>query len=229
MIASAADLSRDFLVEQIVREALDKAERVSLPKQCSSPVVTAVHFTGVLKKRRETTLKDVHGNTQKLSVLTPKEASELQAYVNSDESLAHGFSEDGCEQRAIEIARILRTQGVSAGVISAFPGGFQQSGSFRTDFPGEVPGVVWQHHIAPTIAVQEGGRIVIKVIDPALSKTPLTKAEWTKQLQERSSADDSVDLYLSTGNYPENAVEKANAQLRIYREAQKKRDALPAN
>ena len=229
MIAKAAEPSHDFLVEQLVREALDKAEHVNLQKQCSSPVVTAPHFTDLLKKRRETVLKDAHGNTQKLSILTPKEASELQAYVNGDQSLAHGFTEDGCEQRAIEITRILRTQGIQAVVISAFPGGFQESGSFSTDFPGEVPGVVWRHHIAPTIAVQEGGRVVIKVIDPALSKSPLTKAQWTQLLQKRSSVDDPVDLYVSTGNYSEDAVEKANAQLRIYGEAQKKREAIPAN
>lgn len=213
-------------VRVLASEAIAKAVEASPSHNaCTLPVVEPLQFENLTKRRSILTVLDREQNKQRLSVLSPKEANDIQTYLSAQDRLAFGFTESGCVQRALEVNRILRTQGIEAGMIQAFNDSEAEGEGFRVDSPPAPAGTVWKFHTAAVIAVIEKGKSVIRVIDPGLSSKLLTKSEWLKELQRRSTNDSKVesDFMSLKSEYTDANLERANLTLKIFREAEHRR------
>lgn len=224
--------AENAFVQVLAKEAIDKAVHVTLSNtKCELPIIKALDFTKLTKKRTEIAVLDREGNKQSLSVLTSAEARQLQSYIASQDHLAFGFTESGCVQRAVEIHRILHTQGIEAGIIQAFDDSFGDGEGMRLDSPPAPAGSVWKFHTAATIGVVEKGIAVVKVLDPSLSPKLLSRAEWLRELQKRSTNDSKIlsDYVPLADETTPSREARANLTLRIFGEAQKRREEFLKN
>lgn len=124
-----------------------------------------------------------------LRTVTPQRAQELFEKLSSCDAQGEPAScipflypDDGCTGRAHEVCRLLMAEGEQ-------PGKVWNYGFLEADTPNHPDcEVCWDWHVAPTLAVEVGGRIELRVIDPALFRTgPVPLATW-KDRQEDPDA-----------------------------------------
>jgi hypothetical protein len=224
--------SENAFVLALAREAIAKG--VNTPtsaNRCELPIIEARDFQTLTKKRPEQSIRDRNGQTQRLSVLSPEEARLLQTYIAAQDHLAFGFTESGCVQRAVEIHRILRTQGIEAGIIQAFGDEFGEGEGIRVDSPPAPAETVWKFHTAAVVMTRENGKSIVRVLDPSLSSKLLTKAEWLRELKKRSTNETPIqaDFASVEEETTPSRVARANLTLKIYGEAQRQREEFLKN
>ena len=216
---------RDRISVYAIQEAIERAQQMNTPaSDCALPQTQPLSIRS--SPSREThVIKDMDGHPNPLSVFTEKEADEIQAYIGSQQHLAHEFIEAGCTQRAVEINRLLKAHGFQAGIIQAF-GAFSGEGEgFRVDSPPAEPGTVWKFHTAAMIAVRVKGKIELRVIDRALSTKSMTKEKWLIELKRRSTTDDKIESNVMAldREMTDANIRRATQTLQIYRETLNKR------
>lgn len=216
---------RDRVSLDVVQTAIDRALSMETPPvNCSLPAVSPLPLASMGKRARHI-VDDQNGKPNPLTVFTEKEADEIQTYIAAQDHLAHDFIEAGCWQRAIEINRLLISQGFQTGIIQAFADFRGEGEGFRVDSPPANPDTVWKMHTAALIAVRVKGKVELRVIDYALSKKSISKDKWLAELKRRRTNDDKVhwNLMALDQEMTDVNIRRANQTLRIYRDALLKR------
>jgi hypothetical protein len=108
--------------------------------------------------------------------LSFKEAEDIFNKVASRKDMPWKWS-DGCYARAHVITNELAYQGIEVDKIWV-TSNIQNPNTNRT----------WNFHVAPIIYVEENGKTVRYVIDPAVASKPVTEIEWLNLLRNSNSS-----------------------------------------
>lgn len=120
----------------------------------------------------------------------PKSVTEAEAQTLFDELAAHkeipfDYPPDCCYARASAMGDLLAAKGVEAKKVWTYGELHPMKGADPVRFPPTVgDAVVWGYHVAPTIPVKGADGVVRDmVMDPSLSKKPLTIDEWNNLMR----------------------------------------------
>ncbi|PIK16405.1 protein-glutamine glutaminase family protein [Halobacteriovorax sp. JY17] len=102
-------------------------------------------------------------------------AQELLDQALNRSDIPWSYTYDGCYARAHLMARMFEAEGIH--VDKAW-----LRGSLR--IPGQPKGMNWGYHVAPLVYVKgENGEVQEMIIDPSISKKPITPKEWAKTME----------------------------------------------
>lgn len=136
---------------------------------------------------RVTMLKTKDDSEFPVSVITPCEVELYFANVAAAPNIPFGYPEDGCYARAHEMSRRLERQGVTTGKVFV-------EGNLRVETKNSPKGYVeWTYHVAPVVAVDYNGTVVVDVLDPSIFNHAVTVDEWIAiQTRHQGASRDSV-------------------------------------
>lgn len=124
---------------------------------------------------KEAKLFSKENNQQiKLSVISKKRLHEIFKTLSNDEDNSFNFPMDGCFARAHRMAQVMDEMGVISG--KAFLEGHLIA---ETKY-GE--NAQWGYHVASVVLVEENGKQVPYIIDPAILDRPVTHQEWKNKM-----------------------------------------------
>ena len=152
-------------------------------------IPTAIEKSPIDRTIHEGNIKDSHGNSIKISVISLEYARELFNEMSSQECIPFGYPEGGCYARAHKMSRLLEDKGVISGKVWI-------KGNLRVDtLKGPKDYVEWGFHVAPIVKVKNGEKEEVYVIDPSVSSAPVSIDEWPNiQTQHRLGRIDSVQI-----------------------------------
>ena len=132
------------------------------------------------------------------SPANPLSEAEAQALFDELAKLDYipfDYPRDGCYARANEMCRIMEEKGMACGKA------WNYANPNTLSVPGTPFGdITWGYHVAPIINVRDAnGKVEPHVIDPSLSKKPISTEDWQK-LQagpggQRLETTDSQPMY----------------------------------
>jgi hypothetical protein len=140
---------------------------------------------------------------------------ELTTDLGGLHEIPFGYIVDGCYARAHIMNEILGDHGLANGKIFLF-GHLSARNSL---FPR---GVHWGYHVAPLVPVDDGAGVELRVVDPAIDKTPLLPETWMRTIDPARSAVEvrvvDRNQYYPRGRYPtfDESLDSARATLRRY-------------
>lgn len=127
------------------------------------------------------------GKPFKISLLTEEQASQIFKAMAEQEGIPFCYPEDGCYARAHKMTQLLDKKGVIAGKVFL-------EGDLKVETKNSPKGFVeWWYHVAPLVAVKQGKRVEMFVIDPSLGKGPLKLDDWVNlQTSHQGGKKDSL-------------------------------------
>lgn len=110
--------------------------------------------------------------------LTPYQAEWLYDYLSGlGDEIPYEYGNDGCYARADRMAQHMEALGLK--VDKVFVDGYP--GKLRYFPPGEGTPIVWDWHVAPSVAVQGMGSAADPVVlDPSVGRGLMLASEWKK-------------------------------------------------
>ncbi len=116
--------------------------------------------------------------------ISEKEAQKLFDKLKAHTEIPFNYPPDCCYARASAMSDLMAAEGVESNKVWTYgtlvP---MKPDGTPVRFPPAPTGrqVVWSYHVAPTIKVQRAdGSCVDMVMDPSLTKGPVTVGEWNK-------------------------------------------------
>lgn len=106
---------------------------------------------------------------------SPAELSKLTAAFYDSSRIPFEYINDGCYARAHLMCESLRQKGINHSKVFVF-------GSLGAK--NDVQQAKWWYHVAPLVFVQdpESGAVDARVLDPAVSREPMTVADWVQSV-----------------------------------------------
>lgn len=118
-------------------------------------------------------IQGVNGKTFSVSVLSEVDAKKIFNKLATQKHIAYKYTQDGCNPRAHEMARIMDNEGIVSGKMFA---------EGRLVVPGSPSATYF--HVAPFILVNRNGKIQQMVLDPSVFKEPVSVDKWSKSLTQ---------------------------------------------
>ena len=120
--------------------------------------------------------------------ITPERAQEVFDALAANPDIPFDYPPDCCYARATEMARMMDQMGVESGKVWTYasPRGALVPMASRNQPVRFPPGrrgqqVKWGYHVAPTVdVIQPDGSVQKMVMDPSLTRGPVTIAEWNR-------------------------------------------------
>lgn len=111
---------------------------------------------------------------------SPAELSKLTAAFYDSSKIPFEYIKDGCYARAHLICESLRQHGINHSKVFVF-------GSLGAK--NDVQDAKWWYHVAPMVFVQDPvtGAVDARVIDPGLSREPMSVADWVQAVNRGDS------------------------------------------
>ncbi len=111
---------------------------------------------------------------------SPAELSKLTAAFYDSSRIPFEYIQDGCYARAHLMCESLRQQGINHSKVFVF-------GSLGAK--NDVQQARWWYHVAPMVFVQDpdSGAVDARVLDPALSREPMSVADWVQAVNRGDS------------------------------------------
>ncbi len=111
---------------------------------------------------------------------SPAELSRLTAAFYDSSRIPFEYINDGCYARAHLMCESLRQHGINHSKVFVF-------GSLGAK--NDVQQAKWWYHVAPMVFVQdpESGAVDARVIDPAVSREPMSVADWVQAVNRGGS------------------------------------------
>jgi WXG100 family type VII secretion target len=121
--------------------------------------------------------------------VTPEQANKIFEDMSNEPDIAFNYPVDGCYARAHLMAeRIGERYETTPKKVWAF-------GDLRVPTSGPYGEIEWGYHVAPVVDVrQPDGSVVPMVIDPSISKKPLTIEEWKGLMNDPNAKTQVTDL-----------------------------------
>ncbi len=111
---------------------------------------------------------------------SPAELSKLTSAFYDSSKIPFEYIKDGCYARAHLMCESLRQHGINHSKVFVF-------GSLGAK--NDVQDAKWWYHVAPMVFVQdpESGAVDARVIDPGLSREPMSVADWVQAVNRGGS------------------------------------------
>ena len=112
--------------------------------------------------------------------LTEQQAQERFDKFKSREDIPWDYPQDCCYNRAHVMAKELEAEGVEVGKVWNYAPPPSTGNALCVQTPHDPSGYVeWSYHVAPTVPVMDSkGKISRMVIDPSITKCPITPDQW---------------------------------------------------
>ncbi len=117
-----------------------------------------------------------------ISIVTPRQASEIFAEMQAQPQIPFRYPEDGCYARADEMAWLLEAKGLI--VAKVFAQGFLR---YQTKHNSQLTiNMFWRnYHVAPILLVETSPKnLQITVIDPSMFDRPVSSARWLLEMTQ---------------------------------------------
>jgi hypothetical protein len=112
------------------------------------------------------------GKSFKISLLTEEQAAQIFKDMAEQKNIPFCYPEDGCYARAHKMTQLMEKKGFIAGKVFL-------EGDLKVETKNSPKGFVeWWYHVAPLVAVKQGKKVELLVIDPSLVKGPLKLDDW---------------------------------------------------
>lgn len=159
-----------------------------VPKPMTMEEALAKGNTHLLVDPKTHELLSPTGKPFKISVLTEETAEKIFKEMAEQKHIPFCYPEDGCYARAHEMTRLMEKKGVIAGKVFI-------EGDLKVETTNSPKGYVeWWYHVAPLVAIKKENKIEMFVIDPSLTKKPISVEDWVK-LQISHPAGKKDELY----------------------------------
>lgn len=124
---------------------------------------------------------------------SPAELKRVSNAFHDASSIPFEYITDGCYARAHLMCESLKQHGINHQKIFVFG----QLGA-----KNDLQNVTWWYHVAPLVFVQDpqSGAVDARVVDPGLSRDPMTPQDWIKAINKGSEV--QIDLTQSSQYFP---------------------------